>query len=107
MHRQTRKATHNSTYPKGGVLCFKDRFMVTGTFVLLINICGKSPALRVAAKCYATPLNATAHSSTFGFSNRTNPTHKNQKSLNFSNAPKRNPPEPQKKSTNYFTKLKL
>jgi hypothetical protein len=32
---------------------------------------------------------------------------KNQKSLNFSNAPKRNQPEPQKKSTNYFTKLKL
>lgn len=32
---------------------------------------------------------------------------KNQKSLNFSNAPIRNPPEPQKKSTNYFTKLKF
>jgi hypothetical protein len=40
----------NSTYPKGGVLCSKDRFVVTGTFVLLINICGESPALRVAAK---------------------------------------------------------
>jgi hypothetical protein len=41
--------THNSTYPKGGVLCSKDTFVVTGTFVLLINICGESPALRVAA----------------------------------------------------------
>ena len=42
----------NSTYPKGGVLCTKDTFVVTGTYVLLINICGKSPALRVAAKRY-------------------------------------------------------
>jgi hypothetical protein len=42
----------NSTYPKGGVLCSKDRFVVTGTFVLLINTCGESPALRVAAKRY-------------------------------------------------------
>jgi hypothetical protein len=42
--------TANSTYPKGGVLCSKNRFVVTGTFVLLINICGESPALRVAAK---------------------------------------------------------
>jgi hypothetical protein len=41
---------HNSTYPKGGVSRSKDRFLVTGTFVLLINICGESPALRVAAK---------------------------------------------------------
>ena len=43
---------HNSTYPKGGVSCPKDTFVVTGTFVLLINICGESPALRVAAKRY-------------------------------------------------------
>ena len=40
----------NSTYPKGGALCYKDRFVVKGTFVLLINICGESPALRVAAE---------------------------------------------------------
>ena len=40
----------NSTYPKGGVSCSKDRFVVTRTFVFLINICGESPALRVAAK---------------------------------------------------------
>jgi hypothetical protein len=44
------KTPYNSTYPKGGVWCIKDSFVVTGTFVLLINICGESPALRVAAK---------------------------------------------------------
>ncbi|MBL7821449.1 MAG: hypothetical protein JNL65_12620 [Saprospiraceae bacterium] len=44
------KPVHNSTYPKDGVLCSKDRFVVKGIFVLLINICGESPALRVAAK---------------------------------------------------------
>jgi hypothetical protein len=43
---------HNSTYPKGGVLCSKDRFVVNETLVLLIYICGESPALRVAAKRY-------------------------------------------------------
>lgn len=42
----------NSTYPKGGVWCFKDTFVVIETLVLLINICGESPALRVAAKRY-------------------------------------------------------
>jgi len=40
----------NSTYPKGGVSCSKDRFVVVETFLLLTNICGESPALRVAAK---------------------------------------------------------
>jgi hypothetical protein len=44
-----KKPTANSTYPKGGVLCSKDTFVAIGTFVLLINICGESPALRVAA----------------------------------------------------------
>jgi hypothetical protein len=48
----TRTSAANSTYPKGGVFCSKDRFVVKGTFVLLINICGESPALRVAAKRY-------------------------------------------------------
>jgi len=52
LDRKYRKTTANSTYPKGGVSCPKDRFVVTGTFVLLINICGESPALRVAAKRY-------------------------------------------------------
>jgi len=45
----TKATATNSTNPKGGVTCSKDRFVVTGTFVLLINICGESPALRVAA----------------------------------------------------------
>jgi len=48
-----KKAAHNSTYPKGGVSCSKDRFVVVETFVLLTNICGESPALRVAANRYA------------------------------------------------------
>jgi hypothetical protein len=39
----------NSTYPKGGVSCSKDSFVVKQTFVFQIKICGKSPALRVAA----------------------------------------------------------
>ena len=50
--RRKEARTDNSTYPKGGVLCSKDTFVVIGTFVLLINFCGKSPALRVAAKRY-------------------------------------------------------
>lgn len=43
-------AAHNSTYPKGGVLCSKDSFVVNQTLVFQIKFCGKSPALRVAAK---------------------------------------------------------
>jgi hypothetical protein len=41
--------THNSTYPKGGVSCSKDSFVLNGTLVFQIKFCGKSPALRVAA----------------------------------------------------------
>ena len=51
---------YNSTYPIGGVYlraasrsCSKDSFVVNGTFVLLINIGGESPALLVAANRYA------------------------------------------------------
>jgi hypothetical protein len=44
---------HNSTYPKGGVSCSKDSFVVNQTLVFQIKFCGKSPALRVAAKRYA------------------------------------------------------
>jgi hypothetical protein len=33
-------------------LCSKDTFVLTVSFVLLINICGDSPARRVAAKRY-------------------------------------------------------
>jgi hypothetical protein len=42
--------TDNSTYPKGGVSCSKESFVVKETLVFQIKFCGKSPALRVAAK---------------------------------------------------------
>ncbi len=42
--------TDNSTYPKGGVSCSKDSFVVNQTLVFQIKFCGKIPALRVAAK---------------------------------------------------------
>jgi len=48
----TRKTPYNSTYPKGGVLCSKDSLVVYGSLVFQIKFCGKSPALRVAAKRY-------------------------------------------------------
>jgi hypothetical protein len=44
-----RVAADNSTYPKGGISCSKDSFVVKQTLVLQIEFCGKSPALRVAA----------------------------------------------------------
>ncbi len=40
-------------YPKGGVSCSKDGFVVNETFVLSINFCGELPALRIAAERYA------------------------------------------------------
>ena len=40
----------NNTYPKGGVWCSKDSLVVNETLVFQIKFCGKSPALRVAAK---------------------------------------------------------
>ena len=40
----------NSTYPKGGVSCSKDSFLINQTLVFKIKFCGKSPALRQAAK---------------------------------------------------------
>lgn len=43
----------NSTYPKGGFSCSKDSFVVNQTLVFQIKFCGESPALRVAAKRYA------------------------------------------------------
>jgi len=46
--------TANSTYPKGGVSCSKDSFVVNQTLVFQIKFCGESPALRVAAKRYQT-----------------------------------------------------
>jgi hypothetical protein len=50
--RQTKSTAGNSTYPKGGVSCSKDSFVVNQTLVFQIKFCGKSPALRVAAKRY-------------------------------------------------------
>jgi hypothetical protein len=47
---QTESTAGNSTYPKGGVSCSKDSLVVNQTFVFQIKFCGKSPALRVAAK---------------------------------------------------------
>jgi hypothetical protein len=47
-----KRAATNSTYPKGGVSCSKDSFVVKQTLVFQIKFCGKSPALRVAAKRY-------------------------------------------------------
>jgi hypothetical protein len=44
--------TGNSTYPKGGFSCSKDSFVAARTLVFQIKFCGKSPALRVAAKRY-------------------------------------------------------
>ena len=48
---------HNSTYPKGGVYfraasrsCSKDSVVVNQILVFQIKLCGKSPALRVAAE---------------------------------------------------------
>jgi hypothetical protein len=50
------KTPYNSTYPKGGVSCSKDSFVVNQTLVFQIKFCGKSPALRVATKRYASVL---------------------------------------------------
>jgi hypothetical protein len=44
-----RRPACNSTYPKGGVSCSKDSFVVNQTLVFQIKFCGKIPALRVAA----------------------------------------------------------
>jgi len=52
LFRQKESRTANSTYPKGGVSCSKDSFVVNQTLVFQIKFCGKSPALRVAAKRY-------------------------------------------------------
>ena len=44
-----RRAADNSTYKKLAVQCSEDTFVVNQSLVLRINICGKNPALRVAA----------------------------------------------------------
>ncbi len=48
--RQIRSTTANSTYPKGGVSCLADSFVVAESSVLRMKFSGKNPALRVAAK---------------------------------------------------------
>jgi hypothetical protein len=47
-----RRAAHNSTYPKGGVSYFKESFVIKESLIFQNKFCGKSPALRVAAKRY-------------------------------------------------------
>jgi len=49
---------HNSTYPKGGVSCSKDSFVVNQTLVLRMNICGENRQLLIAAKHYASCVRA-------------------------------------------------
>jgi hypothetical protein len=63
-----RTAAYNSTYPKGGVSCFKDSFVVNQTLVFQIKFCSKSPALRVAAKRYRKPYFTTVQPQTDDFS---------------------------------------
>ena len=46
------KPAHNRTYTKGWLSCSRVSFVVTQTLVFQIKFCGKSPALRVAAKRY-------------------------------------------------------
>ncbi|NCP83827.1 MAG: hypothetical protein COS19_07450 [Flavobacteriaceae bacterium CG02_land_8_20_14_3_00_34_13] len=63
MNKNSERSTAtNSTYPKGGVSCSKDSFMVNGTLVFQIKFCGESPALRVAAnRCNTFRLRAEEH----------------------------------------------
>jgi hypothetical protein len=49
----TRTTPYNSTYPKGGVSYFADRFVEAESLVLRMKFSGKNPALRVAAKRYS------------------------------------------------------
>jgi hypothetical protein len=44
-----RKPAHNRTYPKGGVSCFADNYVVAESSVLRMKFSAKNPALRVAA----------------------------------------------------------
>jgi hypothetical protein len=48
-----RKPAHNRTYPKGGVSCSKDSFVVNGSLVFQIKFPGIEPGIRVAANRYA------------------------------------------------------
>jgi len=46
----TKQRTANSTYPKGGVSCSKDSFVVNESLVFQIKFCGKNRHLRQAPK---------------------------------------------------------
>jgi hypothetical protein len=60
IYEVTGKTTaYNSTYPQGGVSYSKDSFVVNQRLVFQIKFCGKSPALRVAAKRWASLLKTT------------------------------------------------
>jgi hypothetical protein len=50
--RQTEERTANSTFAIGGVSCSADSLVVTESFVLRINFCGKNPAHRKSVKRY-------------------------------------------------------
>ena len=43
MNYHKKNTAYNSSYPKGGVSCSKDSFVVNQTFVFQIKFCGKSP----------------------------------------------------------------
>jgi hypothetical protein len=45
-----RSPAGNSTFAIGGVSCSADSFLVKGSSVLRINICGEKPAHRKSAK---------------------------------------------------------
>jgi hypothetical protein len=59
LHSGQRTTTANSTFAIGGVSCFADSFVVTGSSVLRINISGKKPAHRKSAKRYRQWLKTT------------------------------------------------
>ena len=59
INTEKKQRRHNSTYPKGGVSCSKDSFVVNQTLVFQIKFCGKSPALRVAANRYTQAVGTT------------------------------------------------
>jgi hypothetical protein len=47
---QKESTAGNSTYPKGGISCSKDSYVVNQTLFFQIKFCGKSPAHRKDAK---------------------------------------------------------
>ena len=46
----TKKTAYNSTFAIGGVSCSNESFVDNGSIVFQIKFCGKTAALRVAAK---------------------------------------------------------